>query len=53
VIGVVNPGPETLVEVIERERLLPVQVGQELFAGAAEEALDLAAAFRLIGCGFR
>jgi len=30
-IGGVDPGPQTLIEVIEGERLLPIQIGQELF----------------------
>ena len=32
VIGIVDPGPQALVEIFQRERLFAIQVGQKLFA---------------------
>ena len=49
VIGVVDPGPQALVQLFQRERLLAVQVVQELLAHGTEVALDFSAAFGLIG----
>jgi hypothetical protein len=49
VIGIVDPGPQALVEVFQRERLFRVQVSQKLFADGTEVALDFSAPFRLIG----
>ena len=49
VIGIVDPGPQALVEILQGERLLAIQVGQKLLADGTEVALDFSAPFRLIG----
>src|SRR5580700_5666803 len=48
VVGIVDPGPQALVEILQRERLLALQVGQELLAYGAEVAFDFSASFGLI-----
>ena len=45
----VEPGPQALVQLFERERLLAIQVVQKLFPARAEEAFDFSAALGLIG----
>jgi hypothetical protein len=47
----VEPRPQALVQLLQRERLLAVQVVQELFPARAEEALDFSASLRLIRRG--
>src|SRR5215470_1549693 len=44
----VEPGPQALIQLIERKGLLAVQVVQKLFPARAEETLDFSAALRLI-----
>ncbi len=50
-VGSLNPGPETVIQLFHGERLFRVEVSQELIAQSAEVALDFAAAFGLIGRG--
>jgi len=45
----VEPRPQTLVQLFQSERLFAIQIVQELVPTRAEEPLDLAAAFGLIG----
>ena len=45
VIDGVEPVPEPLVQLLERQQRLGIERGEKLFAYRAEEALDLAAAF--------
>src|SRR6202142_2432012 len=51
VIDSVEPVPQALVELLEREQNFGIERGQKLFAHGTEEAFDLAAAFGLIGRG--
>lgn len=48
VIDLLDPGPQTLVQLQERKRSLGIEVGQELFSNRAEVALDFSPPFRLI-----
>src|SRR5690242_9723139 len=47
----VEPGPQALVQLFQRQRLFAVQVVQELFAYRPEEAFDLSSALGLIRRG--
>ena len=47
----IEPGPQALVQLFQRQRLFAVQVVQELFARRAEEPFDLPASFGLIRRG--
>ena len=49
VIDGFQPMPEPLVQLFQRQQRLGIERGQELLAHRAEETLDLAAAFGLIG----
>ena len=49
VIDGVEPVPQALVELLERQQDFGIEVGQKLLAHGTEEAFDLAAAFGLIG----
>src|SRR5579864_1622623 len=49
VIDRVEPVPQALVELLDREQNLEIERGQKLLAHGTEEAFDLAAAFGLIG----
>src|SRR5262245_54304359 len=44
----IGPGPQSLVQLIERERWLAIRVVQELFSTRAEKAFDFPAAIGLI-----
>ena len=48
-VGSLNPGPETVIQLFHGERLFGIEIGQELIAQSAEVTLDFAAAFGLIG----
>ena len=47
----VEPGPQALVQLFQRQRLFAIQVVQELFPTRPAKAFDLAPAFRLIRRG--
>lgn len=51
VIGGLNPGVETRVEILHAGDLLQVEAGQALLSHAAKETFDFPAAFGLIGRG--
>lgn len=44
----VEPGPQTLVQLFQRERLFAIQVVQELFPARAEKTFDFPAALGLV-----
>ena len=49
VIGGLNPGVQTTVEILHARHMLQIQTRQKLFPDAAEETFDFPAAFGLIG----
>src|SRR5256884_130970 len=49
VIDLLEPGPQTIIQLHERKRSFGIEVGQKLFSNRAEEALDFSSPFRLIG----
>ena len=48
VIGGLNPGVQTRVQILHARHLLQIQAGQKLVADTAEEAFDFSAAFGLV-----